>query len=126
MPTWWWGTHKDSFDEWCEYRRMMRLRLGHLNVHLTKKYDGRNDLLDHLLKWTKVYGMEWQPEWVHIFCHTLDIVPMNWYLQIELFHVTAEWDNLREGFLMTFSFEDEFKSINEALQEVKATIFRIS
>ena len=26
---------------------------------------------------------------------------------------------------MTFNFEDGFRSINEALQEVKATIFRI-
>ena len=30
-----------------------------------------------------------------------------------------------EGFIMTFSFEDGLNSINEMLQEVKATIFRI-
>lgn len=34
-----------------------------------------------------------------------------------------EWDILREGFLLTFSFEDSFASINEALQEIKAVIF---
>jgi len=50
---------------------------------------------------------------------------MNWYLEIELRHCTTEWDMLREVFLMTFSFEDGFKRIDEALQEVKATIFRI-
>lgn len=27
MPTRWWGTHKDNFDDWCMYRKMMRLRL---------------------------------------------------------------------------------------------------
>ena len=50
---------------------------------------------------------------------------MNWYIETELHHGTGEWDILREGFMMTFSFEDGFDSIDEALQEVKATIFRI-
>lgn len=50
---------------------------------------------------------------------------MNWYIEIELCHGTSEWDILREGFMMTFSFEDGFDSIDEALQEVKETIFRI-
>jgi len=37
-----------------------------------------------------------------------------------------EWDVLREVFVRTFNFEDSFESIDEALQEVKAAIFRIS
>ena len=48
---------------------------------------------------------------------------MNWYLETELRHGTAEWDILREGFLLTFSFEHGFASIDEALQEIKAVIF---
>lgn len=67
------------------------------------------------MKWTKAYGMEPQLEWVHLFCHTLDTIPMNWYLEMQFCHGTMEWDILREGFLMTFSFEDGFKSIDEAL-----------
>jgi len=50
---------------------------------------------------------------------------MNWYLETKLRHGTEEWDILRQGFFMTFSFEDESKSINEMLQEAKTTIFRI-
>lgn len=50
---------------------------------------------------------------------------MNWYLETKLCHATKEWDVLRQGFMMTFSFEDGFESIDEALQEVKTTIFRI-
>lgn len=38
---------------------------------------------------------------------------MNWYSEIELCHCTMEWDILGEGFLMSFSFEDEFESIDE-------------
>jgi len=56
---------------------------------------------------------------------TLDVIPMNWYLETELHHGTSEWDILREGFIMKFSFEDGFDCIDEALQEVKASIFRI-
>lgn len=66
-----------------------------------------------------------QPEWVHLFCHTLDVIPMNWYVETELHHGTGEWDILLKGFMMTFSFEDKFDGIEEELQEVKATIFRI-
>jgi len=49
---------------------------------------------------------------------------MNWYIKIELHHGASEWDVLCKGFMMTFSFEDEWNSIDE-VQEVKATIFRI-
>ena len=52
----WWGTHKNSFDDWREYRRMMRVCFGHPKVRLTEKYDGRNDLHDHFSKWTEVCG----------------------------------------------------------------------
>ncbi len=51
---------------------------------------------------------------------------MNWYIEIELRHGTGKWDILRKGFMMTFSFENEFDSIDEVLQEVKAAIFRMS
>ena len=51
---------------------------------------------------------------------------MNWYLKTELCHGIVEWDVLKEGFLLTFSFEDKFSSIDEALQEIKVVIFRTS
>lgn len=38
---------------------------------------------------------------------------------MELRHGTIEWDILRESFLLAFSFEDGFESIDEALQEKK-------
>jgi len=79
----------------------------------------------HLAKWTQAYGEKPQPKWAHLFCHTLDVIPMNWYIEIELRHGTSEWDILREGFMMAFNFEDGFDSIVETLQEVKAVIFRI-
>jgi len=79
----------------------------------------------HLAKWMKAYGENPQLEWVHLFCHTLDVIPMNFYVETELRHGIGEWDILCKGFMMTFSFEDGFDSIDEVLQEVKAAIFRI-
>jgi len=65
---------------------------GHPKVRLTEKYDGRNDICNHLAKGTKVYGTKPHWEWVHLLYHTLDIIPMNWYLETELYHNTMEWD----------------------------------
>ena len=76
-------------------------------------------------KWTKAYGEEPQLEWVHLFYHTLDVIPRNWYTETELRHGTGEWDILREGFLLTLLFEDQWMdTVDDALQVVKATIFK--
>lgn len=98
---------------------------GHKNFPLTKKYAGRNDACNHLARCSKVYGIGSQPNWVHIFCHTLHIIPTNWYLEMDLHHGTTKRDVLREWFLMTFNFGYGFESINEALQEVKQSFFGI-
>jgi len=82
---------------------------------MTDKYDGKDDACTHLAKWAHAYGAKPQPEWVHLFCNTLDVISMNWYLETELHHGTSEWDILCEGFIMTFSFEDGFDCIDEAL-----------
>jgi len=78
------------------------------------------------VKWTKVYGEEPHPEWVHLFGHTLDIIPMNWHTEIELHHGMSEWDILHEEFILTFMFEDHWwDTVDDVLQEIKATIFKI-
>jgi len=75
----------------------------------------------------KVYGEEPQPEWVHLFYHTLDVIPMNWYIETELCHGTSELDVLRKGFILTFTFEDHWwDTIDDALQAMKAAIFKIT
>lgn len=94
---------------------MMKLQFGYANTCITEKYTGKDDPHGHLAHWTKSWGEEPQPEWVHIFCHTLGIIPMNWYLETELRHGTMEWDILKESFLLTFSFKDGLECINEAL-----------
>ena len=51
---------------------------------------------------------------------------MNWYTEMELRHGTSEWDILREGFLLTFTFEDRWwDTVDDVLQAVKAAIFKM-
>lgn len=51
---------------------------------------------------------------------------MTWYTKMELKHCTGEWDDLREIFLLTFTFADQWlDTVDDALQAVKATIFKI-
>jgi len=60
---------------------------------------------------------------VHIFIHTLDVIPKKWYLETELRHGTTDWDEMKESFFLMFSFEVGFTGIDEAFQEIKASIF---
>lgn len=125
-PAHWWGTHEGTFEDWHDYKQMMHIRFGKLKLQITKKYDGCNDPCMHLTKWTKAYGEEPYPKWVHLFYHTLDVIPRNQYTETKLRHGTGEWDILREGFLLTFLFEYQWMDIvDDALQVVKVSIFKI-
>jgi len=43
-----------------------------------RQYDEKDDPCAHLEKWAQAYGVKPQLEWVHLFYHTLDVIPMNW------------------------------------------------
>ncbi len=41
---------------------------------------------------------------------------MNWYTETELRHGMGEWDVLREGLMLTFTFEDRWSdTVDDAL-----------
>ena len=64
-----------------------------------------------------------EDEWVHLFIHTLDTVPRNWYTETELRKGTNTWPLMIDKFLLTFTFESEYLSIDQALGVIKAKIF---
>lgn len=54
----------------------------------------------------------------------LDVIPMNWYLETELHHGSADWNDMKESFILIFRFEDGFQCLDDALQEIRPSIFR--
>lgn len=61
-----------------------------------------------------------------MFFHSLDMIPQQWYLEIELCLGTTDWDEMMEGLLLTYRFAYGGECINEALQEVKTRVFWIT
>ena len=64
-----------------------------------------------------------EDEWVHLFIHTLDTVPRNWYTETELRRGTITWPVMIDSFLLTFTFESEYPSIDQALKIIKTKMF---
>ena len=77
---------------------MMKMQFGYANTHIVEKYRGKDDLHEHSACWTKAWGEELKLEWVHIFCHTLDTITMNWYLETELRHRTCYHSDFPKSF----------------------------
>lgn len=62
----------------------MWVRFGQVEIELVDKYDGQTNPSDHI----QLYMVGWEEipreEWVHGFIHTVETIPQNWYLEIEL------------------------------------------
>jgi hypothetical protein len=44
---------------------------------------------------------------MHRFIHTLDMIPKNWLLELEMHRETTNWDELTQRYKITFTFENE-------------------
>jgi hypothetical protein len=62
-------------------------------------------------------------EWPHHFIHTLEGIPMNWYIDQELRKGTATWMTLQKNFIVTFSFKHENPNIDADLRQIRGLIF---
>jgi predicted acetyltransferase len=62
-------------------------------------------------------------EWTHRFIHTLDTIPKNWYLELEMHRDTTDWDYITQRFQVTFTFQNESPLISTTLQVIKQKIF---
>ena len=50
-----------------------------------------------------------------MFIHTMDTIPKNWYLELEMHKETRKWDELTQMFKVTFTFEYESPLLDAAL-----------
>jgi hypothetical protein len=62
-------------------------------------------------------------EWMHRFIHTLETIPKNWYLELEMHRDTTDWDYMTQRFKVTFTFEHESPLVDVALQDIRHKIF---
>ena len=54
-----------------------------------------------------------------MFIHTLDMIPRNWYMSLELRRGIVDWDDLANSFIHTFSYANENPFINIDLQVIQ-------
>ena len=71
----------------------------------------------------KAWKLRNADEWVHLFIHTLDIIPKSWYIEIKLQRGIETWSLLIEGFQLTFGFESEYLEIDDALEVIRMKLF---
>ena len=72
------------------------------------RYDGQTDPRIHIEACVKAWQNWNADERVHMFVHTLDIIPKNWYTKTELCRGTESWSLSTEGFKLTFGFDSEY------------------
>jgi hypothetical protein len=101
--------------DWQQCRRLLQVRFRTKNEDTTHKYTGLSYLMEHathcIVAWNKLP----RQEWTHLFVHTLDIIPKNWYLELEMRRETADSEELTHNFKVTFSFEDNSPLIDTTL-----------
>lgn len=52
-----------------------KAKFSHVDINIAKKYDDQKDPRKYLSLWTVAWGVEPQPKLVHMFLHSLDMIP---------------------------------------------------
>ena len=86
-------------------------------------YKGDTSPRDHVDVCLEAWQAVLQVEWVHRFASTLDTIPKNWYVKLELRRGTEVWGEMMKQFIYTFSFEAESPTVDNALQVVMRRIW---
>ena len=79
------------------------------------RYTGRSYPKDHVQSCEEAWGDICQEQWVHRFINTLDMTPINQYLQAKLCLIAADWEGMLQNFVTTFLFESEYPSVDQEL-----------
>ena len=80
---------------------------------------GLSNHKDNITNYVEAWSVVHQQEWVHRFILTLDIVPKNWYIELEVHRGTTNWADLSQKFLVTSSFEHDNPNVDVSFQIIK-------
>jgi hypothetical protein len=119
----WWGTHKSNIIVWVQCRTFMIAQFSAQVKSYEVRYTGRRCPKDHVRSCEEAWSDIPREQWVHRFINTLDMTPINWYLQGELCLVTADWEGMIQNFITTFLFESQYPSVDQTLQIVRQKVF---
>jgi hypothetical protein len=123
-PAIWWGMHKGNITGWKQCRTLMTAWFSAQIGSCEVRYIGRSFPKDHVRSCEEAWSDIPREQWVHRFINTLDTIPINWYLQVELRLITSDWEGMMQIFLATFLFESEFPSVDQALDIVRQKLFK--
>ena len=96
----------------------MQVRFGTDIDYIAKKYTRVSDPKDHVEKCKNIWSSIPKKEWMHRFIHTLDIIPKNRYLELEMHRETKNWDELTKRFKVKFTFEHKSPLVDVVLQDI--------
>jgi hypothetical protein len=122
-PARWWDAHREGIKYWSQCNRLMQIRFGTEEEDIAQKYTGESDPAGHVEQCRDLWSSVPEIEWMHKFIHTLDTIPKNWYLELEMHRETTRWEELIQRFRVTFTFEHESPSIDAVLQAIQSNIF---
>ena len=111
----WWGTHKHNIINWVQCRTFMTVLFSEQVEGCEVRYIGRSCPKDHVRRCEETWSSIPQEQWVHKFINTLDTTPINWYLQVELRFITADWEGMTHNFVTTFVFEIQNPTVDQEL-----------
>lgn len=115
----WWTTHKKNIATWETYHRLLAVRFGDDAGGMDYRYEGQTDPRKHMEAFVQAWQHRNFDEWVHLYIHTLDTTPKNWYTETKLRRGTESWSLLTKGFQLTFGFEFEYPEIEDALGVIR-------
>ena len=102
-PARWWHAHKENIASWDDFKRLMAIRFSNDKEPLQQKYTRERDPRAQIQICEQSWSDIPEDEWVHLFIHTLDTVPRNWYTETELRRGTitcpAIIDSLRSAYV---------------------------
>jgi len=111
----WWVTHKDHIEDWSQLKSLMTTHFSTTMVYEGVKYKGDTLPRDYMDVCLEAWKTVPQVEWVHRFTSTLDTIPKNWYVKLELRRGTEVWGEMMKKFIYTFRFEVESPKVDNTL-----------
>ena len=101
-PTRWWTTHQKKITTWENCRSLLTIGFGTDIGGMDLLYDRVTYPAPHIRACEEAWKNRAKDEWVHLFVHTLDSNPRQWYMETELRRGTENWYTLRENLYLTF------------------------